>query len=242
VALLIPSIDLMGGKIVQLVQGKKKALEFENFDEWLERFSQYPLVQLIDLDAAIGTGDNRGLIEHFVKRLPCQVGGGIRSIETARKILDLGAKRVILGSTLVQEERINTAFAEEIAAELGSDGLVFALDAKSGKVAIRGWREVTSITPLAMMEALEPWCAAFLYTHIDTEGMMLGIPIETVRSLRAATKKQFIAAGGISTNEEIEKLDAMGIDAVVGMALYLGKIDLLKTGMSENKAATVREP
>ena len=104
------------------------------------------------------------------------MGGGIRSIETARKILDLGAKRVILGSTLVQEERINTAFAEEIAAELGSDGLVFALDAKSGKVAIRGWREVTSITPLAMMEALEPWCAAFLYTHIDTEGMMLASP------------------------------------------------------------------
>ena len=227
--MLIPSIDLMGGKIVQLVQGKKKALEFDNFDEWVERFSRFPLVQLIDLDAAIGTGDNRGLIQDFVKRLPCQVGGGIRSIETAREILGLGARRVILGSTLVRQGEINTGFAEEIAGALGSERLVFALDAKGGKVAIRGWREVTPITPLAMMQSLEPWCCAFLYTHIDTEGMMVGIPTETVRALRAATAKQFIAAGGISTNEEIEKLDAMGIDAVVGMALYLGKLDLTKT-------------
>jgi len=229
VALLIPSIDLMGGKIVQLVQGKKKALEFDDFDEWVARFSQFPLVQLIDLDAALGSGDNRGLIQDFVKRLPCQVGGGIRSIETAREILGLGARRVILGSTLAREGEINTGFAEEIAGALGSERLVFALDAKGGKVAIRGWREVTPITPLAMMQSLEPWCSAFLYTHIDTEGMMVGIPMETVRALRAATAKQFIAAGGISTNEEIEKLDAMGIDAVVGMALYLGKLDLTKT-------------
>ena len=226
--MLIPSIDLMGGKIVQLVQGKKKALEFDDFDEWVARFSQFPLVQLIDLDAALGSGDNRGLIQDFVKRLRCQVGGGIRSIETAREILGLGARRVILGSTLAREGEINTGFAEEIAGALGSERLVFALDAKGGKVAIRGWREVTPITPLAMMQSLEPWCSAFLYTHIDTEGMMVGIPMETVRALRAATAKQFIAAGGISTNEEIEKLDAMGIDAVVGMALYLGKLDLTK--------------
>jgi len=229
VALLIPSIDLMGGKIVQLVQGKKKALEFDNFDEWVERFSQFPLVQLIDLDAAIGSGDNRTLIQDFVKRLPCQVGGGIRSIETAQVILGLGARRVIVGSALVREGEVDTAFAEEIANAVRADRLVFALDAKGGKVAIRGWREVTPITPLAMMQALEPWCAAFLYTNIDTEGMMLGIPMETVGALRAATRKQFIAAGGISTNEEIEKLDGMGIDAVVGMALYLGKLNLPKT-------------
>ena len=129
----------------------------------------------------------------------------------------------------MHDGKINTGFAEQIAGALGSERLVFALDAKGGKVAIRGWREVTPITPLAMMQALEPWCSAFLYTHIDTEGMMVGIPMETVRALRAATAKQFIAAGGISTNEEIEKLDAMGIDAVVGMALYLGKLDLTKT-------------
>jgi phosphoribosylformimino-5-aminoimidazole carboxamide ribotide isomerase len=226
--LLIPSIDLMGGKIVQLVQGKKKALEFDNFDEWVERFSQFPLVQLIDLDAAIGTGENRDLIRHFVQRLPCQVGGGIRSIDTAGEILGLGAKRVILGSTLVQDGKINQTFARQIGEAVGGEKLVFALDAKGGKVAIRGWREMTPITPLDMMQALEPWCAAFLYTHIDTEGMMLGIPMETVRELRAATAKQFIAAGGISTTEEIEELHSIGVDAVVGMALYLGKLDLSK--------------
>jgi phosphoribosylformimino-5-aminoimidazole carboxamide ribotide isomerase len=224
VAVLIPSIDLMGGKIVQLVQGRKKALEFENFDEWVERFSQFPLVQLIDLDAAIGSGDNRALIGDFVRRLPCQVGGGIRSIETAQEILALGARRVILGSTLIRDGAINSAFAKEIAGVVGPDKLVFAIDAKGGRVAIRGWREITAITPLEMIRDLQSWCAAFLYTHIDTEGMMLGMPLETVRELRAATSRQLIVAGGIASDDEIQRLHEMGADAVVGMALYLGHL------------------
>ena len=226
--MLIPSIDLMGGKIVQLVQGEKKALEFENFDEWVERFAQFPLVQLIDLDAALGTGDNRGLMEDFLRRLPCQVGGGIRSIETAREILGMGAQRAILGSTLIREGKIDTAFAEEVAKVLGASKLVFAIDAKGGKVAIRGWREVTAIAPLDMIRSLDGWCAAFLYTHIDTEGLMLGIPLETVRALRSATSRQLIAAGGIATDREVEQLHAMGVDAVVGMALYLGRVSVAK--------------
>ncbi len=224
--MLIPSIDLMGGKIVQLVQGRKKALEFDNFDEWVERFSAFPLVQLIDLDAAIGTGDNRALIGDFVRRLPCQVGGGIRTIETAREILALGARRVILGSSLIATGKVNTAFAQEIAQTVGADKLVFAVDAKGGKVAIRGWREETVLTPVEMIRALDAWCFGFLYTHIDNEGLMKGIPFEVVRELRGATSKQLIAAGGISSNQEIEQLHAMGVDAVVGMALYLGKLDL----------------
>jgi len=228
VAVLIPSIDLMGGKIVQLVQGEKKALEFSNFDEWVERFSQFPVVQLIDLDAAIGTGDNRALIEDFVRRLPCQVGGGIRSIETAREILGMGAQRVILGSTLIREGTIDAAFAEEIAEVLGAPKLVFAIDAKGGRVAIRGWRELTPISPLEMIRTLDRWCAAFLYTHIDTEGLMLGIPMQTVRALRSATSRQLIAAGGIATDREVEELHAMGVDAVVGMALYLGRVSVAK--------------
>ncbi len=226
--MLIPSIDLMGGKIVQLVQGEKKALEFANFDEWVERFSQFPVVQLIDLDAAIGTGDNRALIEDFVRRLPCQVGGGIRSIETAREILGMGAQRVILGSTLIREGTIDAAFAEEIAEVLGAPKLVFAIDAKGGRVAIRGWRELTPISPLEMIRTLDRWCAAFLYTHIDTEGLMLGIPMQTVRALRSATSRQLIAAGGIATDREVEELHAMGVDAVVGMALYLGRVSVAK--------------
>lgn len=223
--MLIPSIDLMEGKIVQLVQGEKKALEFADFEQWIARFSGFPLVQLIDLDAALGRADNRSLLRQFLTRLPCQVGGGVRSIATARDLLDLGAKRVILGSSLITEGKVDCGFAREIALELGAEKLVFAVDAKQGKVAIRGWRERTAILPGDMMEALESWCAAFLYTHIDTEGMMQGIPKDVVRALRQRTRKQMIVAGGIASRDEIAELEAMGADAVVGMALYLGRLE-----------------
>ena len=224
--MLIPSIDLMGGKIVQLVQGERKALEFEDFDEWVARFSSYPLVQLIDLDAAMGNGNNRALVRGFAGRLPCQVGGGIRSLQAAEDMLATGAQRVILGSGLIRDGRPDAAFAEQVAHATGPDKLVFAIDSKGGRVAIRGWRELTPTTPLEMITALESWCTAFLYTHIDTEGLMKGIPMNVVQQLRSATKKQLIAAGGIATNEQIDELDALRIDAVVGMAIYTGKIKL----------------
>lgn len=227
--MLIPSIDLMGGKIVQLVQGEKKVLEFDNFDEWVARFASFPLVQLIDLDAATENSANAELIRFFVNRLPCQVGGGIRTIECAREILGLGAKRVIFGSSLIENGRINVDFAKRAAQELGPEKLIFAIDARGGKISIRGWRHVTAITPLQALEVLDPYCAAFLYTNIDTEGMLQGIPLAPVLELRKATGKQLIAAGGISSQEEIEQLHKMGIDAVVGMALYLGKIALPDT-------------
>jgi len=222
---LIPSIDLMEGKIVQLIQGAKKALETTDFEVWIERFSRYPLVQLIDLDAAMGKGSNRALVEQFAARLPCQVGGGIRSIEAAENVLRAGARRIIIGSALVREGHINTAFAEELARSCGRDRLVFAVDSRGGKVAITGWKEATEISPLEMMQALEPWCAAFLYTHIDTEGLMQGIPLDVVRDLRGATTRQLIVAGGITSTAEIEQLDALGVDAVVGMAIYTGQVN-----------------
>lgn len=231
--MLIPSIDLMDGKVVQLVQGEKKALEFDNFDEWVARFSNFPLVQLIDLDAAMGRAANSELVRFFVTRLPCQVGGGIRSIEAARATLQLGAKRVIVGSTLIRAGAINTEFARELATEFGPEKLVFAIDARGGKIAIRGWKEITSIAPLEVVKALDQYCAAFLYTHIDTEGMMKGLPLEPVRELRAATTKQLIAAGGIRSHEEIDILHKMGVDAVVGMALYLGRLDLDRVSSSQ---------
>lgn len=228
--MLIPSIDLMGSKIVQLVQGKKKALEFENFGEWVARFASFPLVQLIDLDAAMGNPPNTELIRFFVKQLPCQVGGGIRTVEAARTALATGAKRVIVGSSLIQSGAINSEFARELATEFGAERLVFAIDSRGGKVAIRGWKEITEITPLEMLNTLDQYCGAFLYTHIDTEGLMTGLPLDPVRQLRAATCNQLIAAGGISSLAEVEHLDRMNVDAVVGMALYLGKLELPATG------------
>src|SRR5580698_2658715 len=145
VAMLIPSIDIMGGKIVQLVQGDKKAMEFDDFDYWIERFSKYPLVQVIDLDAARGAGNNRQIINQIVQRLNCPVGGGVRGIETAREILESGARRVILGSALFRNREIDIQFAAKLAASLGTAALVFALDSRAGRVAIDGWRKQTAV-------------------------------------------------------------------------------------------------
>jgi len=220
--MLIPSIDLMGGKIVQLVQGRKKALEFDDFDAWVARFSKYPLIQLIDLDAAIGTGDNFALVKEFTRQLPCQVGGGIRSVEAAQAALAAGAQRVIIGSALFAEDGLDRDFAERMAGELGSSRLVFALDAIGGRVVIHGWRKQTAVSPLQMIQMLEPWCSAFLYTHVETEGLLQGFPQDVIRPLREATARQLLAAGGIRSQKEIDDLHAIGVDAVVGMAIYQG--------------------
>jgi len=222
--MLIPSIDLMGDKVVQLVQGKKKALEFDDSDAWVARFSKYPLVQLIDLDAAMGTGNNAALVSEIARRLPCQVGGGIRSVEAALRVLEAGAQRVIVASALFANGMLNERFAEELARAVGSSRLVFALDATGGRVTIHGWKKLTDVTPLEMLQALDPWCDAFLYTHVDTEGLLQGFPQEVIRPLRRATKRQLIAAGGIRSQEEIDSLHAIGVDAVVGMAIYQGLV------------------
>ncbi len=222
--MLIPSIDLMGGKVVQLVQGEKKALEYDSFEPWVERFARYPLVQLIDLDAAMRQGENRSLVRQIAARIPCQVGGGIRNADDVRTMIDCGARAVIIGSALVKDGRPNTELAQELATQVGLEKLLFGVDSKGGKVTIAGWKEATQLTAITMMQALESYCSGFLYTHVDTEGTMQGIPLELIRELKAATKKKLIAAGGIRSQEEIDALDAMGVDAVVGMAIYTGKI------------------
>ncbi len=222
--MLIPSIDLMGGKIVQLVQGETKALEFDNFDYWIDRFSKYPLVQVIDLDAARGVGNNRAIVREVVRRLPCQVGGGIRTTETARQLLEAGARRVIFGSVLLKNGEIDTEYAAALASSLGAASLVFALDSRGGRVAIDGWRKDTALTAFDMIRALEPFCETFLYTHIDTEGSMSGIPMDVVAAIRRATSRRLVVAGGIKTQQEIDRLDALHMDAVVGMALYSGRL------------------
>jgi phosphoribosylformimino-5-aminoimidazole carboxamide ribotide isomerase len=223
--MLIPSIDLMSGKIVQLVQGEKKALDFDDFEYWIERFSKYPLVQLIDLDAAIGSGDNRHLLARFISKLPCQVGGGIRDIATARQIAELGAKRIIIGSALFKDGEIQREIAADFAEALTAEKLTFAVDAKQGRVAIHGWRTLTPFTAAEAICALDPWCGAFLYTHIDTEGMLKGFPAEIVPELQRATTRKLIVAGGISSMDEVGGLDRMGVDAIVGMAIYTGRIE-----------------
>ena len=222
--MLIPSIDLMGGKIVQLVQGEKKALEFDNFDYWVERFLPYPMVQLIDLDAAMERGSNRELLSFFCERLPCQVGGGVRSVETLQQSLRLGAKKVILGSALLKDGTVNLEAAQQFAHAASAARLIFSVDSRGGFVSIHGWKDATKLTPEQMMRETEPYCGGFLYTHIDTEGLMTGIPLDVIRKLRSATRRRLIAAGGIRSMDEVNELDALGVDAVVGMALYTGKL------------------
>lgn len=224
--MLIPSIDLMNGKIVQLVQGETKAYETTDFDEWCQRFAGFPLVQLIDLDAAKREGDNRETIAKLLRRLPCQVGGGVRDLATAQALLSMGAKRVVLGSSLIQKGKPDVGFARDLADHCGADQIVAAIDSRGGKVAVRGWREATSLTADEMIVALEPFVSGFLYTHIDTEGMLTGFPIEVAKRLRSRTERNLIAAGGIRSQSEIDALDAIGVDAVVGMAIYTGRLDL----------------
>lgn len=233
--MLIPSIDLMGGQIVQLVRGEKLKLAFDDFDYWIERFEKYPLVQLIDLDAAMRRGENRALIEMIAKRLPCQVGGGLKTISDGRALLDAGAKRVIYGSSLfgiaedaLQRRRhkiIKLEFAAELKKALGEEALCFAVDTKDGRVAVKGWTDSVDLTPEEAVTWLEDHCAAFLYTHVDTEGTMLGFPVEVAAVLRACTAKQLIVAGGIREQAEVDALDSMGVDAVAGMAVYSGTMD-----------------
>jgi phosphoribosylformimino-5-aminoimidazole carboxamide ribotide isomerase len=219
--MLIPSIDLMGGRIVQLVQGEKLRLAFDDFEYWIEKFSRFPLVQLIDLDAAMRQGDNSALVEQIAKRLPCQVGGGIHSIERARQVLAAGARRVIVGSALFSAEgAVHTVFAEDLAAAVGADRVVAGIDARNGRIAVKGWKAQVELTPDAAIPALDPHVSAFLYTHVDGEGLMQGFPVEVAARLRKLTRRQLIVAGGIRSQREVDELDTLGADAVVGMAVY----------------------
>ena len=219
--MLIPSIDLLGGRIVQLVQGEKLRLAFDDFEYWIEKFSKFPLVQLIDLDAAMRQGDNSELVVQIAKRLPVQAGGGIHSIERARRVLDAGAKRVIIGSALFSAEgTVNTEFAAELAASLGAAQVVAGIDTKNGRIAVKGWKALVALTPDEAIPQLDPFASAFLYTHVDGEGLMQGFPIETAARLRQLTTRQLIVAGGIRSQQEVDALQALGADAVVGMAVY----------------------
>jgi len=225
---LIPSIDLLGGRIVQLVRGERLRLAFDDFNYWIEKFSRYPRVQLIDLDAAMRQGDNSDLVAQIAQRLPCQVGGGFRTVERARQALDQGAKRVIIGSALFSSEdggaAVNTAFAAELAQAVGPDKLVAGIDTKAGRIAVKGWKANVALTADDAIPQLDPFVSAFLYTHVDGEGMMQGFPVDVAMRLRRLTQHQLIVAGGIRSQQEIDALDALGADAVVGMAIYTDAI------------------
>jgi phosphoribosylformimino-5-aminoimidazole carboxamide ribonucleotide (ProFAR) isomerase len=224
--MLIPSIDLQEGRVVQLVQGERLALATDDLDGWLARFAPFPIVQVIDLDAAKGSGDNASLVELIARRRACRVGGGVRSVARARGLIATGARQVIVGSALFRDSRPNLTFAGELAAAVGRDAIVAALDSRGGRVVVDGWRTALDLDAVEAARILEPFCGGFLYTHVDTEGLMRGTDFAAIEQVRAATILPVAAAGGITTREEIDRLAAMKVDAVVGMAIYTQTLDL----------------
>src|SRR5262245_37262354 len=229
--MLIPSIDLKGGKVVQLVQGEKLAVESSDLDGWIERFAKFPKVQLIDLDAAMGMGTNDALVRMVAARLPCRVGGGVRSVGRAQDLLEAGAQAVIVGSAFFDKRRsveeggmIKFDFASALAEAVGVNRIIAAVDSKGGRVVIRGWKTTLPITAAQAVEALGRYCGGCLYTHVDTEGLMQGTDLDAIKAVAKATGNKVTAAGGISTREEIDALHALNIDAVVGMAIYTGML------------------
>jgi phosphoribosylformimino-5-aminoimidazole carboxamide ribotide isomerase len=225
--MLIPSIDLQGGQIVQLVQGERLAVATDDVDGWVRRFERFPRIQLIDLDAAKNRGDNGGLVAAICGRLPCRVGGGIRSIDRAAAVLDGGALKVIVGSALFRGERPDLEFAASLTNRFGAARLIAAVDAREGHVVIDGWRTRLPITPVEAIRALEPFFSEFLFTNVDVEGLMQGINREVIAEVRRATAREVTAAGGVTSQAEIDWLDGIGVDAVAGMAIYTGKLALL---------------
>jgi phosphoribosylformimino-5-aminoimidazole carboxamide ribotide isomerase len=184
-------------------------------------------VQLIDLDAAKRQGNNSALVEQMAKRLPVQVGGGIHTVDRARQVLDSGAKRVIIGSALFTGDgKVNAEFAEELADAIGAERVVAGIDSKNGRIAVKGWAAQVELTPDEAIPQLEAHAAAFLYTHVDGEGMMGGFPVDVAARLRKLTKRQLIVAGGIRTQQEVGELDALGADSVVGMAVYTNQMQV----------------
>lgn len=225
--MLIPSIDLQDGAVVQLVQGERLAIRDDDVFAWVRKFELFPKVQVIDLDAAMGRGDNLPIVRRIAGSLSCRVGGGVRTVERAQDILAAGAKAVIVGSSLFGKDgRPDLTFAQRMAEAIGVAQVIAAVDSKGGQVVIHGWKTALPITAAEAIRALEPFCAEFLYTHVDKEGLMAGTDLNAILALRRETTRRLTAAGGITTKEEIDTLHAHDVDAVVGMALYTGRLSL----------------
>jgi phosphoribosylformimino-5-aminoimidazole carboxamide ribotide isomerase len=224
--MIIPCIDLMDGKVVQLVQGRTKVLEGKSPDEMLEEFNGFPQIQVIDLDAAMGRGSNGDLVEYLARRAAIRAGGGVRGVERAQQLMAQGVCRVIVGTAAFGADGPNTEFLSRLSQAIGPEHITLALDSKHGRIVVKGWREATEWTAIDMINRLEPFCSGFLCTYVDKEGMMQGTDLDWFASLRAATPHEIIAAGGITTIDDIKALTAMRIHCAVGMAIYTGRLAL----------------
>jgi phosphoribosylformimino-5-aminoimidazole carboxamide ribotide isomerase len=223
---IVPCIDLMDGKVVQLVQGREKALEVESADEMIERFAAFPEIQVIDLDAALGRGSNDDLVRDIASKAAVRVGGGVRSVERAEALVRQGARKVIVGTRAFTQSGIDEAFLSALRDTIGREKIIVALDSKCGRIVIKGWQQATTFTSEEVLRSLEPYCGGFLCTYVDKEGMMQGTDLAWFRRLRTATDLEITAAGGITTMDDVKALLAMNVRAALGMAIYTGRLDL----------------
>jgi phosphoribosyl-ATP pyrophosphohydrolase/phosphoribosyl-AMP cyclohydrolase len=215
--MIVPSIDIMGGRAVQLRRGSEFVLDGGDPIERLDEFSVAGDVAVVDLDAALGQGSNAAVIRDLVRRAPCRVGGGIRDLETARRWLDAGAVQLMIG----------TAATPEFCGALPRERVIAAVDAKRGEVVVDGWRRETGVPVLEQVRALAPVVGGFLFTQVEKEGEMRGFDSAAVAAVvRAAEGARVTAAGGITTSAEVAELDRIGADAQIGMAIYTGTLSL----------------
>jgi len=224
--MFIPAIDLKGGAVVQLIQGERLAIKDTDVFRWVERFARFPKVQVIDLDAAMGSGDNLPLVRTIAGRLTCRVGGGVRTVARAQELLEAGAQQVIVGSSLFKDGQPDLDFARALADTVGAERVIAAVDSRAGQVVIHGWKTALPVSAVDAVRALEPYCGEFLYTYVEAEGLMGGTNIPAILAVKAATTRRLTAAGGITTQDEIDTLEQSGVDAVVGMAVYTGKLQI----------------
>lgn len=227
--MLIPCIDLQDGRAVQLVHGRKRRLAVDDVFGLLDRFGGYPLIHVIDLDAAMRKGNNSTLVRQLCaaakkRKMRVRVGGGIRTVNHAAKIASWGAEKIIVGSAAFRNGRVNGAFLKRLADGIGRRRIIIALDTDGGNIVVRGWREKLRLRPDEVISELEKYASGFLCTYVDAEGTMRGTNLDWFRSLRRATRRPITAAGGIRSHREVRALARIHMDAAVGMAIYTGKI------------------
>ena len=224
--MIIPCIDLMGGKVVQLVQGREKVLEAPSADTVLRDFAGFPQIQVIDLDAAMGKGSNSEIVGYLAHRAQIRAGGGVRSVERARELIDQGAFRVIVGTRAFSENDPDTGFLAALGEAITPERVTIALDSKAGRIVVKGWQESLKWTALDLIPKLEPYCSGFLCTYVDKEGMMQGTDLKWFEQLRESTSRELIAAGGITTLDDVQALLRLDIHCAIGMSIYTGRLRL----------------
>jgi phosphoribosylformimino-5-aminoimidazole carboxamide ribotide isomerase len=234
--MIIPCIDLMDGKVVQLIQGREKALEGDAPEVMLRKFAGFPEIQVIDLDAAMGKGSNNDIVLALARRTVVRVGGGVRSVGRARELIDAGASKVIVGTSAFDANGVRHDFLAELSSAIGAGRLLPALDSKNGHIVVKGWQEATQWRAEDVIKELEPYCGGFLCTYVDKEGMLQGTDLDWYRRLRQSTGREITAAGGITTIEEIKALDELSIHAALGMAIYTGRLDLAELADLQGKS------